>query len=205
MMKNLPPIPNWAFPALQGLAYWLGSQYALGLAANISEGAIAWELSRLLFTHRSDSRVLEAEVLYRDIPEFNSRGQLDDSQERADLVIVTCRRAGRDVPYRRGDVEAIVEIKHNRSQKRLVWRDIDFFGVRKSESERIRAFLIYASINERPEDFTQENGKAIKPRTSRSPSGKAIYKVRRVCRATWRVPEENRMARGHYAILVEVG
>jgi hypothetical protein len=186
------------------LAYWLGSQHTLGLAANISEGAIAWELIRLLFTHRDDRRVLEAEVLYRDIPELTLNNTLANSQERADLVIVIRRRRDRDVPFRKGDVEAIIEIKHNRSRKRLVWRDIDFLGEQRGKSKNIRAFLIYASVNERPADFTEKTGRTIKPRTQRSPSGKATYRVRRVCRATSRVPEENTRAHGHYAILLEV-
>jgi hypothetical protein len=38
-MTKLPSIPDWVSPALQGLAYWLGSQHAFGLAENISEGA----------------------------------------------------------------------------------------------------------------------------------------------------------------------
>jgi hypothetical protein len=204
MTANLPSIPDWATPALQGLAYWLGSQHTLGLAANISEGAIAWELSRLLFAHRDERRILEAEVLYRDIPEFADDGSLAESRERADLVIAKHRRKDRNVAYRNGDVEAVIEIKHSRSQRRLVWKDVDFLGQRRASSKLIRAFLIYASVNERPADFTEDSGGAARPRTRRSPSKKHWFRIRRVCRATSRIPKENRTARGHYAILIEV-
>lgn len=204
MTANLPSIPDWASPALQGLAYWLGSQYTLGLAANISEGAIAWELSRLLFAHRDERRVLEAEVLYRHIPELARDGSLAESQERADLVIAKHRRNDRNVPYKKADVEAVIEIKHSRSRKRLVWSDVDFLGQRRAASKQIRAFLVYASVNERPSEFTGDSGGAVRPRTRPSPSGKTRYRVRRVCRATSRIPEQNRDALGHYAILIEV-
>ena len=86
-MRKIVPIPDWAAPSLQGLSYWLGSQYSLGLAANISEGAIAWELMRQVFTHRVPARNLEAEVFYRHIPEFRQTGVAQNSRERADLVI----------------------------------------------------------------------------------------------------------------------
>jgi len=204
MPAKLPSNPDWASPALQGLTYWLGSQHALGLAANISEGAIAWELSRLLFAHRDDKRVLESEVLYRDIPEFAGDSSLVGSLQRADLAISRRKRKDRDSPYREGDVEAVLEIKHNRSQKWLLWKDIDRLGRRRATSKRIRAFLIYASVNERPAEFTQDGGAAIKPRTRNSPSGATKYRVRRVCRATARIPEQNLTAVGHYAILIEV-
>jgi hypothetical protein len=203
-MAKLPSIPGWASPALQGLAYWLGSQHALRLAANVSEGAIGWELSRLLFTHLSESRFLEAEILYRHIREFNEDGDLDGSKERADLVIAKVRRSKGAVSYNTGDVEVIIEIKHNRSRKALVWEDINFLGARRKKTKAIRAFLIYASLNERPDDFTSPDGAAIKPRTKYTPGGKTAYRVRRVCRAISRIPSRNKMAIGHYAVLIEV-
>jgi len=206
MVKTLlPDIPNWASPALQGLTYWLGSQHALGLAANISEGAIAWELSRLLFAHRDAKRILEAEVLYRHIPELNVRGQLETSLDRADLVIANRARPSRDEPYALGCVEALIEIKHSRSQKRLVWQDIDFLGAQRQASrKRVRAFMIYASVNQRPADFTDGSGAAVKPRNRNSPNQQTPYRVRRVCRATSRIPSQNSGAIGHYAVLIEV-
>jgi hypothetical protein len=198
-MSQLPPIPEWAAPSLQGLAYWLGSQYTLGLAANISEGAIAWELSRLLFTHRKDGRLLEAEVFYRDIPELN----IEADSSRADLVITKRARADRTVSFESGDIEAIIEIKHNRSAKLLVWRDIDFLGAQRKTTKEIRAYLIYTSINARPNEFTGEDGSAITPRTRQTPKG-TRYRVRRVCRATKIIPRNNENATGHYAVLIEV-
>lgn len=203
-MAKLPSIPDWASPALQGLVYWLGSQQTLGLSADVSEGAIGWELSRLLFTHRSEERFLEAEVLYRHIPELNEDGDLARSRERADLVIARVRRSAKAVSYDTGDVEAIVEIKHNRSRKALVWEDIDFLGAQRKKIKTIRTFLVYASMNERPNDFTSSDGAAIKPRTRCTPDNKTAYRVRRVCRATSRIPSRNASAIGHYAVLIEV-
>ncbi len=157
-MSALPPIPDWASPSLQGLAYWLGSQYSFGLAANVSEGAIAWAFNTLVFAHRTQGRHLEAEVQYRHIPELNRRGSLASSRERADLVLANVVRADRGKAYGSGEVEAIIEIKHNRSRKALVWEDIDYLGEQRRKNRSIRAFLIYASINDRPEEFTDLSG-----------------------------------------------
>lgn len=204
IMSKLPSIPDWASPALQGLAYWLGSQNAFRLEANISEGAIAWALSTLVFAHRTPGRVLEAEVLYKHIPELNRKNELARSRERADLVIATSTRTDRTVSYGRGEVEAIVEIKHYRSRKQLVWDDIDYLGEQRIKSSAIRAFLIYASVNERPDDFTDESGAAVQPRTLCTPDRETKFRVRRVCRATHRIPSKNKLAVDHYAVLIEV-
>jgi hypothetical protein len=200
---KLAPIPDWAAPALQGLAYWLGSQHALGLAANISEGAIAWELIRQVFTHRLAGRYVEAEVFYRHIPEVNPEPGALESNERADLVITKAPRPDRSTAFGEHDVEAVIEIKHSRSRKDLVWTDIDFLAAQRSRHPELRAFLIYASLDERPEDFTESNGAAMDPRDARTKLG-SRYRVRRVCRATQIIPSNNKHAKGHYAVLIEV-
>lgn len=202
-MAKIAAIPAWAAPSLQGLAYWLGSQYSLGLAANISEGAIAWELMRQVFTHRIPARYLEAEVFYRHIPEFVATGVPKNSRDRADLVISTAVRADRTASYAAGDIEAVIEIKHSRSRKDLVWQDIDYLADRRAKNPAVRAFLIYASINERPEDFTNPDGSSIIPRNRQTPKG-SRYRVRRVCRATKIIPSKNKNATGHYAVLIEI-
>jgi hypothetical protein len=202
-MAKILPIPDWAAPTLQGLAYWLGSQHELRLAANISEGAIAWELMRQVFTHRIVGRHLEAEVFYRHIPELSQNGELRGSRERADLIIAKVERINRTVSYAIGDVEAVIEIKHSRSRKELVWEDIDFLSKQRAKHPELRAFLIYASLNERPADFTDEKGAGITSKTQSTPSG-SRYRVRRVCRATKMIPSNNKRAVGHYAVLIEV-
>lgn len=202
-MGKIVAIPDWAAPALQGLAYWLGSQHSLGLASNISEGAITWELMRQVFTHRMPARHLEAEVFYRHIPEFRSGGVAITSRERADLVIARTVRADRATSFATGDVEAVLEVKHSRSRKDLVWQDIDYLAEQRNKNPAVRAFLIYASINERPSDFTSADGAAIAPRNRETPNG-SKYRVRRVCRATKVIPSKNKSAIGHYAVLIEV-
>ncbi|KAB8059913.1 hypothetical protein GCN74_11090 [Janthinobacterium sp. FT14W] len=202
-MGKIVAIPDWAAPSLQGLAYWLGSQHSLGLAANISEGAIAWELMRQVFTHRITARHLEAEVFYRHIPEFRNAGVAQSSRERADLVISKVVRADRTNSYAIGNIEAVIEIKHSRSRKDLVWQDIDYLAERRAMNPSVRTFLIYASINERPHDFTNTDGSSITPRNRKTPNG-SKYRVRRVCRATKIIPSKNKNATGHYAVLIEV-
>jgi hypothetical protein len=202
-MGTIAAIPEWAAPALQGLAFWLGSQHSLGLASNISEGAITWELMRQLFTHRSSARFLEAEVFYRHIPEFRATGVAPTSRERADLAIARATRKDRATSYGTGEVEAVIEVKHSRSRKDLVWQDIDYLSERRAKNPAVRTFLIYASINERPTDFTNPDGSSVTPRSRETPNG-SRYRVRRVCRATKLIPSKNKNASGHYAVLIEV-
>ena len=202
-MEKIVSIPDWAEPSLQGLAYWLGSQHSLGLASNISEGAITWELMRQVFIHRTPLRWLEAEVFYRHIPEFRTAGVSNKSRERADLVITRSARVDRSIPYAFGDVEAVIEVKHSRSRRDLVWQDIDFLAERRSINPTVRAFMIYASINERPSEFTNSVGGAIVPRTQSTPNG-SKFNVRRVCRATKIIPSKNKNASGHYVVMIEV-
>jgi hypothetical protein len=202
-MSTILPIPDWAAPALQGLAYWLGSQDSLGLAANVSEGAIAWELMRQVFTYRLPNRHIEAEAFYRHIPELSQQQNREASRTRADLVIAKNARPDRRASYSVGDVEAVIEIKHNRSRKDLVWQDIDYLAQQRAAHPELRAFLVYASIDERPSEFTDETGASITPRNRKTPNG-SRYRVRRVCRATSRIPSKNKLARGHYAVLIEV-
>ena len=97
----------------------------------------------------------------------------------------------------------MIEVKHSRSRKSLVWQDIDFLAERRASNPAVRAFLIYASVNERPTDFTNTDGSAITPRNCETPTG-SKYRVRRVCRATKIIPSKNKGATGHYAVLIEV-
>jgi hypothetical protein len=158
---------------------------------------------RQIFIYRLPKRHIEAEVFYRHIPELNQQQQLAKSKERADFVIANTRRADRRVAYGLGEIEAIVEIKHNRSRKDLVWLDIDHLATQRIAHPKLRAFLVYATIHERPDEFTDVTGASITPRNRKTPNG-SRYRVRRVCRATSRVPSRNKSAIGHYAVLIEV-
>ena len=199
---GLEDIPKWASPALQGLAFWLGYQHAYGIAERLSEGAIATEFLRLMVAHCDSNRALESEVLYRHVPEVAFQRKSIGSCDRADLVVATTRRKARNLAFPPASVEAIIEVKHNRSQFAKVWEDIDRLGQqRKLSKARIRCFLIYASVAKRPR-FTDDSGAATS-RIATSPCG-TRYKIRRVCRATSRIPSKNPDASGHYAILIEV-
>jgi len=132
---------------MRGLAYWLGSQHTLAMDSRVNEGAIAQSLSKLLFVHRDDGRHIETEVLYRHVPELNRGNELDRSQERADLVLANCRRLDRRQPYGAGEVEAIIEIKHFRSPEALMWKDIDYLGEQRRKCNKLRTFLVYASVD----------------------------------------------------------
>jgi hypothetical protein len=200
---QLENIPDWASRAMQGLAYWLGCQDAFGIADRLNEGAIATEFLRLMVVHREPGRVLEVEVLYRDIPEFANSNVLVGSRDRADLVVAKRRRASRTAAFGRRSVEAVIEVKHGRSQKAKVYEDIDALGeAKRLASGDVRTFLLYASVAVKP-FFVGEDGSAKGSLTKRT-SKDTRYKVRRVCRAAPGLPRDGRVGRAHYVALVEV-
>jgi len=200
---GLPSIPAWSSRALQGLAYWLGYQHSIGIAERLSEGAIATEFLRLMVVHREAGRVLEPEVLYQHVSELADSAMFNKSRMRADLVVSKGGRRGRKYVFPRGAVEAMIEVKHSRSRFSKVLDDIDRLGKLRDISDSvIRGFLLYASINRRPR-FTGSDGAGDSTTVKKTPNG-TRYKVRRVCRATQRVPSRNTSAIGHYVVLIEV-
>jgi len=200
---TLQSIPAWSSRALQGLAYWVGYQHSFGIAEHLSEGAIATEFLRLMVAHRETGRTLEPEVMYRHIPELAENPMFVNSRMRADLVVSRECRNRRDCSFTAGVVEAIIEVKHSRSQYSKVIEDIDLLGnLRVKSAAAIRGFLLYVSINKRPR-FTDRFGAGNGTRTDQTPNG-TPFKVRRVCRATQRVPLRNESAIGHYVVLIEV-
>lgn len=201
---GLDDIPNWASPALQGLAFWLGYQHAYGIGNHLSEGAIATEFQRLMVAHREGGRALEPEVMYRHVPELAANPAIRESRARADLIVSHNGRSDRSRPYPAGAVEALIEVKHNRSQIAKVWEDIDFLGEQRAFSPGIRAFLIYASVGKRPTHFTDDTGAAPSGARIQQTTNGTRYKIRRVCRATSRIPQTNTLASGHYALMIEV-
>jgi hypothetical protein len=200
---GLQTIPVWSSRALQGLAYWIGYQHSFGVADRLSEGAIATEFMRLMIVHREVGRTLETEVMYRHIPEISENPLFVSSRMRADLIVSRGGRKRRDHPFAPGAVEAVVEVKHSRSQHSKVLDDIDLLGdLRRFSGAAIRGFLLYAAVNKRPR-FTDILGAGNGTIVESTPKG-TRYKVRRVCRATQRVPFRNQSAIGHYVVLIEV-
>jgi len=199
----LTSIPNWTSRALQGLAYWLGYQDAYGIGERLSEGAIATEFLRLMVAHKDPGRVLEPEVMYRHIPEFTKKPSLRNSRIRADLVVANEARRSRYTAFPQGSIEAVIEVKHGRSQKAKVLEDIDMLGDHlKFAKWSIRGFLLYASVSKMP-FFVDEDGGGRKTKIEHTEKG-TRYKVRRVCRAISRISNSTAGPRGNYALIVEV-
>ncbi len=200
---SLPEIPKWTSRSLQGLAYWLGYQDALGVSTRLSEGAIATEVLKQMSFHRDKNMIIEPEVLYRHIPELEESKKRTDTNIRADLVIAFNKRADKRIPHILGSVEAVIEIKHNRSQKRKIYKDIDRMSNQGASSNgRVRGFLLYASLSTTPR-FVDENGTARNVKIETTDSG-TRYKVRRVCKALPKADKKKDLIPGHYAILIEV-
>ena len=194
---------DWASNSLQGLAYWLGFQDSYGIDAEINEGSIALVFTTLLLANRATDSHVETEVMYKYIPEYSSNDDVSNRKHRADIVLAKKRRQNLSSPYLLHDVQFVIEIKHIKSSIHLVWDDIDYLGNRKKDCNNIRAFLLYASINKRPKHFTLKTG-AAKRSKQFTPTNQTPFKVRRACRSTSKIPCYNKMADGHYAILIEV-
>ncbi len=197
-------IPDWSDQALQMLSFWLGYQHSIGIKGNLSEGAIAWELFRLISGKLSSEQFAHTEVMYSKIPEFASQVEVANRRFRADVVIAAksaIPRSGDQFP--RGAVKEVVEVKHNQSGVSQVWSDIDYMsniGVDPPGSPRM--FMIYASIEARPKWFVRSDGTAV--RTLLHTKNESPYKVRCVKRAMRLSSGRNENSNGNYAVLIEV-
>jgi hypothetical protein len=201
---SLAKIPAWAEGTLQGLAFWLGYQDALGIGSRLSEGAIATEFLHLMRVHSDSDKIVEPEVMYRHIRELDSKEALRNI--RADFVVANQERAQRNLPYPKNAVEDIVEVKHGRSTSREILKDIDRIGkYLKSCNWTVRGFLLFAQLRGRPRMFTDHDGSAL--RKIEVSNQNTRFKVRRVCRAVSRIPGRKGLdaaATGNYAVLIEV-
>lgn len=201
----LTPLPRWASPAMQGLAYWLGYQHANGLAGHLSEGAIATEFQRLMLVHREPGRYLYPEVLYRAIPQFARLPDVANSGARADLVIAsaTPKSLHERQQFVGKQVEAVIEVKHGRSARAKVRDDIEWLGYCKQAARRdIRTFVLYASVADKPFCVADDGTAVGLERTL--VNERTSYKVRRVCRALAGENMKSHRKGGHYVVLIEV-
>lgn len=202
----LPGIPDWSGQALQMLSFWLGYQHSIGIGirGNLSEGAIAWELFRLISGKLLNGHFAHTEIMYSKIPEFTSQVEVADRRFRADVVIAAQSAApGTGEQFAEGAVKEVVEVKHNQSSITQVWSDIDYMSnVSTNSSVNPRMFMIYASIEERPKRFVKSDGTAL--RAMQYTENKSPFKVRCVKRAMRLSAGRNKNFSGNYAILIEV-
>ena len=197
-------IPDWSDQALQMLSFWLGYQHSIGVKGNLSEGAIAWELFRLISGKLSGEQFAHTEVMYSKIPEFASQVEVADRRFRADVIIVAqsaTPNSGEQFPE--GTVKAVLEVKHNQSGLKQVWSDIDYMSRISTDAlENPRMFLIYASTEERPKRFVTPDGTAV--RAWLYTKNKSPFKVRCVKRAMRLSSGRNENSNGNYAVLIEI-
>jgi hypothetical protein len=206
MTRSIPllRIPDWSDQALQMLSFWLGYQHSIGIKGNLSEGAIAWELFRLISGKLSSEQFAHTEVMYSKIPEFASQVEVADRRFRADVVIAAQSATPKPgEQFADGTVKAVVEVKHNQSSIMQVWSDIDYMShVLTNALGTPRMFLIYASTEERPKRFVTSDGTAV--RNWLHTKNKSPFKVRCVKRAMRLSSGRNEDLKGNYAVLIEV-
>ena len=197
-------IPDWPDRAMQMLAFWLGYQCSLGLRANLSEGAITWELCRLISSLLSKEQFVHTEVLYAKIPALSTHADVAGRRYRADIVITSHSKmptAGERFPA--GTVSEVIEVKHNGSGIAQVWSDINYMSrISTGAVNCPRMFLVYASANEWPGKFVKIDGTAI--RTLQHTANQSPYRVRCVRKALRLTPKIGAKIHGNYAVLIEV-
>ena len=189
---------------MQMLAFWLGYQCSVGLRANLSEGAITWELCRLISSELSKEQFAHTEVMYAKIPALSTHADVADRRYRADIVITSHSKiptAGERFPE--GSISEVIEVKHNHSGIAQVWSDINYMSrVLTGAVNCPRMFLVYASANEWPDRFVKIDGTAI--RTLQHTENQSPYRVRCVRKALRLTPKRGVKIQGNYAVLIEV-
>jgi hypothetical protein len=199
MAKTLvKELPKWAEPALQGISYWIGWNYARYPHWPLTEGALVAELQRLIASNIDSDEALCAEVNVEDL--LNPKLTNDEIRPgRVDIVLVKKIKGQRLDAHRvREDAVAIIEVKRSGP-----WNKIEEDIVRLSCLERhlgdsARSFVIITSQAKSFGKHFAKDGVALKPWQS---LGDAEYKVRRLCRATAALSGRSS---SHCACIIEV-
>ncbi len=159
------PLPKWAEPLLQGVAYWMGYKGQLYWGYPLSEGAIVGEAVSFINGNLDIGERLDCEVMYRKL------GLANVGQTRADIVISSG-----------DDVKAVIEVKRAVAANHLVKDDLERLCKYHSHNVNARCFLLLVSQNAIPKNYIDPSSGEAR----RSNMNEADYtaKVRRACKAT---------------------
>lgn len=176
------PLPKWAEPLLQGVAYWMGYKGQLYWGYPLSEGAIVGESVSFINGNLRPDEKLECEVMYRNL------GLVNAGQTRADLVISSGN-----------DIKTVIEVKRAVAADHLVKDDLERLCKYHSHNVNARCFLLLVSQNAMPKVYIDAN----KGEAQRGNIITTDYtaKVRRACKATGTFKKKTT---GSYACLIEV-
>ena len=148
------------YPALQGLAFWIGYKRQLYHFYDIREGEIVGELFTLLQAHLYDTQRLNGEVMYKDIVKGWKQKDKTDGQQRVDIII-SSKQDHEKFSYM-DDAECIIEVKRNQASTSKIKEDFQRIArcLSLTKNRNLKGYVILVSHTGRPNAFVDSKGKA---------------------------------------------
>lgn len=199
-VRHLSPLPGWARPMLQGLAFWTGYSRSRYCGHTLGESAFVAEAGRLLDANLEDGTELRMEVQYKHLLLPGASPLRPPRRKRADIVVVKKQVQSKKSPPPARHVHAVVEVKRASAPPAEVTEDlVRLFDWVIAVDSPARAFLLVASEGKEPRRFVK--GGLARPGDWDLPNRAGAYRVRRVCKASGSFKHTGS---AHYACLVEV-
>lgn len=201
MKSALPPCPDWAVRALQGLSYWIGYRHSLYSNHPMPEAAMVVETCNLIFANLEDRETLVCERLYRTLLPVDGWPADFGNQARTDLLVVRDHPAAIGVDENLSDTSFVaIEVKRASASRALIDRDLQRLACLKEALPSNRAMLFVISEAKRPERFVGPEG--VRDKVKRAiPGTNCYFRVIRACKASSRF---NRRDAAHYSCILEV-
>lgn len=202
------PRPDWTDNVLQGLAYWIGYKKQYYRFYPLSEGAIVGEALSLLASNVDmKSMRLDAEIMYKEICDWNNNGRAD--------IVISHKILDKDAPKEKKNgfnykkqVESIIEVKRYGANSQLIESDFERMAdcLKKSEIHDLRCFMLLVSQDGIPKKYVTENGKANRKKYIITNRDNYFVQTRRVCKAVAQFDHKDKKASdsAYYACLIEV-
>ncbi len=151
---------NWIYPALQGLAFWIGHRRSIYPHYNLGESAFVAELCNLIQAHLDSTHRLKCEVRFSEFLKGNDRPSILTERARADIVIDRLRKKG-GKGKRTLVAEAVVELKRSQCSAAVIDKDLQRLAAVKESNPTLSAYLVVIGEASRPRRFVSENGTAL--------------------------------------------
>jgi hypothetical protein len=140
--------PDWTDNVLQGLAYWIGYKKQYYRFYPLSEGAIVGEALSLIASHiDSDTMRLNAEVMYKNICEWEGNGRADiviSKRPKKDDKEKNIKRKKEEFNYRKY-ARTIIEVKRHGADPKLIENDLERLAKCLHQNPKVRCFLLLVS------------------------------------------------------------
>jgi len=182
-------LPNWIFPPLQGITFWVSHRRTIYPKYPLGESALIAELCNLTQTHLPNDHELKCEVSYKSL---SNKLKFDinlTKRARTDLVVYFMEKPS-----------YVFEVKRASAGNKNIEKDLLRLAKLKFCNSSIRVFLIIVSEAQRPENYVSNKGVAIRGNNKLNGT-KARWRVRSVKKAAHSFKNKNSAS---YACLIEV-